>query len=257
MPTSVVDTYSGGIAGETRQMSLNASKIVQKIPEDSTGWNATLPHATGTKLCVGIRYMLKGTANVTGNPVLALGLCNGDDTDNEGNVLNAYGDATTNHAIGIVTKAATFTYTGGPPAYFTASATNGVNVFKKVDTTQTEYNQGGGSVTYYIPGGTGSGNVRGFCAAQLHKTGAAAWTINFVRNDATGQIGDDLTNANFNTLMTDNHGSASVTGYGSLGSYASVTANEASDGNLDCVFCYWDKTAADIIVCDIAVTRIS
>jgi hypothetical protein len=199
-------------------------------------WARTLSiGTTWNVLRVGLRLHMGTTgANITGTPRFFVGLSSG--------TSNIFGDATTTHAVGMVTTIATWQDLGNgyyDPTFFSPA--------KRVNTTLTTGTTFGQSV---IPAPASNAN-RTLCFIDITKGSPNFSFKHFCQSTGTTT---DVSKATFLAQMEASTPSLAQHAY-----YGPQTlaVDEATNGFLDSVCVAWDRAAAAIEICDIAVTRFS
>ena len=188
-----------------------------------------------TTIRVGVRWHMENTgADITGTPLLAVGLCAG--------TTNILGDATTDHWVGGITQAASFTNNAGD-FYF------GTPLFKpakKVNTTLTTGTSfGNGVITTPV---TIANRIPMFI--DITKGSPNFSLRQFILTSGT-ELGD-VTPSEFLGLMESS--TPVRTGY-TFHAAQTIAVDEGTDGFLDSVNIYWDRAAAAVEISDIAVAR--
>lgn len=184
---------------------------------------------------VGLRLHMGTTgADLTGTPRFFVGLSKG--------TTNIFGDSTTDHAVGMVSAAAT--WTNGGTYYYDGSL---FKPAKRVSTTLTVGTTFGQSV---IASPATSAN-RCLCFIDITKGSPNFSFKHFCQATATTT---DVSVATFMAQMEASTPSlAQHTYYGPQ----TLAVDESVDGYLDSVCVAWDRAALAIEICDLAVTRFS
>lgn len=216
---------------------LSNSQFVRAIPFGTT-WN---------KIRIGCRLDITSSGgNITGTPRFAMGLCSGS--------TDIYGDATTTHFVGIRTIEPTWTLTD-TNRYLVNGST--VSPHKKVGTTITAGTAFFGGVQWGIGAGAASAAAdRTQLILEILK-GSPNYTLQTLGwiNPAGTSPPADNSSASFYANM-EGAGNPSGTNH-TFSSANTVAVNEGTDGALDYINFYWDRTTAEIEISDWAVTRIS
>lgn len=200
-----------------------------------TDWNS---------IRVGVRWSMRDSgANLTGTPRCFLGVCSGD--------TNAYGDATTTHAVGVDFNAATWTRAASNYSITPASSLFGA---KRVNTTTTR--TATFSTAWAIGNQSAASNADRTVWVVYITKGSPNFTLQtFYRNTTSIAPPADVSLATFleqiavsgTPIITNHTQSAALT----------LAVDEGTDGDLDHINFHWDRATPEIEICDIAVVRMS
>lgn len=198
--------------------------------------------ATWTKVRFAIRFSFDGSANITGTPLLFMGMCGG--------VVNGYANTYAN-ALGFASISSTWTL-AGTPAYY------GNPLFKarkRLDTTNID---GSNNFSAYL--GAAPASIRNALVVEITK-GSPNFTLNAVCPTTTAGAQTDISELQLVNMMeaaTMAGAAAVVSGYGEAGaSNFSVAMDEAANGYLDCFDIYWDRSTVPLEISNIYHRRIS
>jgi len=213
--------------GSDRRLELGAAEAI-RAPIYLDDW---------TRIRIGLQFSMDGIAsNIFGSPFFAAGVCNGS-----ANVLAA---STSDHVVAVrpadssAVPVPTWTRTAGPPSYFTLN--NGWYAFKRVGSTVSDGIHISGSTVY----------------ANNDTSQRSGWFIDIIKGSPnfTFQVGGPASVAGVQSDLTDTEFSAIMdlpnldaiastkTNYGELGPGGALAVDEVSDGALDHLFVYWDRT---------------
>lgn len=192
---------------------------------------------TWTTIRVGVRWHMDNTgADLTGTPRLAVGMCAG--------TTNIFGDATCDHFVGGLSNAASFTNNAGDFYFGTPLF---VPAKKVVSTLTTGTAFGNGVIT--TPASIAN-RVPMFI--DLTKGSPNFSLRQFILTSGT-DLGD-VSLSDFLGLMESP--APARTGY-TYHAAQTIAVDEATDGYLDSINIAWDRAAAKVQVCDIAVARLA
>jgi len=199
--------------------------------------------ASWTKLRVAVRWsMTDFGANLGSTPELSVGLCSG--------TTNIYKDATTTHFLGMQAFGATWTRATSPVNACYTTGASSIRPMKRVGTTTTTGTSGGNGFNLTAdPTGSSTHRVMTFIDITA---GSPNYTIGGFLWDFGTSV--DVTESDF--LAQAELASPSFTGHVAA-TNATIAANEGTDGALNAVNIYWDRTTPQIEISDIAVARLS
>lgn len=201
--------------GADRRMVLANAEVI-RAPIYLANWNT---------IRIGLRGAFANVSgNITGTPRVAFGVCNGN--------TNGYGAALSDHVVGFRSALATVTYTASAPKR--VDAFGGGTVFKKVDAAIT-VGAASGSNGFF----SADTALRSYVVLEISK-GSPNFTLTVSSPHTGGEISTDVTDSLFSQYME----SAAITptgGYVTTGPSA-MAVSEATDGDLDHIFVYWDRT---------------
>lgn len=212
MPAELI-TY-----GADRRMVLSNGEAI-RAPIYLDNWSV---------LRIGLRCAFSGVSgNITGTPRIAFGVCNGE--------TNGYGAALSDHVVGIRNNLATVVFTAGSPNYINPFSNNFVHVFKRV----------GAVVTTTTPSGplglvSADTTVRSYVGLEITK-GSPNFSLQFTAANTSGEVANDLTDALFTQFMES--GTLLPPGGFTLSTLATLAVDEGTNGVLDHLFVYWDRTS--------------
>ncbi len=206
--------------GSDRRLLLGAAEAVRK-PIYAAGYNT---------IRIGLQCTMDGTlGNLTGTPRLAFGVCSGNS-----NVLAA---ATATHVVGWKNHVATWTDTLSGFRYLVGSSST-QQMFKKINTTETT------ALTSVVAAHKISNDtsVRGCLIIEIKKSASTA--INLICGTT---FAVDTTDQQFQSAMEATTMANALlqlpSGYSNLSTASMFTIDEATNGDLDNIFVYWDRTA--------------
>lgn len=217
-----------------RTISAATERAIQMA---NSQWARTLTiGTTWNVLRVGVRmHMATIGANLTGTPRLFIGMCAG--------TTNIFGDATTTHAVGMVTNASVWTDNAGG-GYFDASFFSPAKRVGSTLSTGTAFGQ-------TLIAAPASAANRNLFFIDITK-GSPNFSFRHF-GQATG-VTTDVSAATFLTQMESVTPSlANHTFYGAQ----TLAVDETADGFLDSVCIAFDRVSTPIEICDLAVTRFS
>lgn len=217
-------TYSGD-----RRLVLSGNEAIRAPIYGALPWAG--------QIRIGLRgSFVNASGDITGTPVLAFGLCRGK----LGN-----GATTPTHVVGVRTQATSFTRSAGPPAYHTIMTSTSMQAFKRVGATLT-------STGLSITGGTGNilfsadTAVRNALFANMTISSSSSMAFKIAGPGTSGSAQHDLTDAEFQAMMEQadlSTVSSVVTGYAATSAGIAFAVNQGTDGVLDNIFVYWDRTS--------------
>lgn len=225
--------------GSDRRMKLAVSEVI-RAPVYGADWNV---------IRIGLRCSFIASATLTGTPRLAFGVCNGG--------VNGYGALSSDHVVGFRTSRSSFAYGATSTGRFQFIGNdNEMSFFKKIDTTVTQTVPSSSSSSGFL---SSDSSVRSVLFLEITK-GSPNFTFQIARpgNSTTGEY--DYTLTEFQQMMEG----------GALSDVGSVVANtvarpltpaalavdEATDGDLDHIFVYWDRSSVPFTF-DIAHRKVS
>lgn len=216
---------------------LSNSQFARAIPFGTT-WN---------KIRIGVKWDITSSGgNLTGTPRFAIGVCSGN--------ANLFGDATTTHFVGIRSNEATWTLTNSN-RYLVNGST--IQPIKKVGTTVTAGTAFFSGVQWGIGAGAASAAAdRTQCIVEITK-GSPNFTIQMLGwiNPGGTSAPADNSDASFYGNM-EGAGNPAATNH-TFSAANTVAVSEGTDGNLDYINMFWDRTTAEIEISDWAVSRLS
>ena len=197
-----------------------------------------------TQIRLGIRLAVNGAATITGTPVLALGVGAG--------VTNKYGDATTDHFFGIKSDSASWSWSSGPPGYYSGIY---LRPTKRVGSTSTNNASVSTAGAFFVGAPTTN---RSALLVDITK-GSPNFTIQIGYCYISSGVQSDVSLANFIEMMEVNALTSLSTVKGGYTNGTSLTqaVDESANGNLNAVQLYWNKSAYPIEICDIAYAKIA
>lgn len=181
-----------------------------------------------TTIRIGLAGAFTGfTGSLAGTPRFAFGVRSGD--------TNGYGAALSDNVLGFRSGQASLTYAAGPPATVNPFASSG-RFFTKIGATITDAAAGGGGNGFFSADST----VRSYVAMEITK-GSPNFSLSLVSVHVSGTISTDVTEALFLTYME----SGALAPGGTYTTYGPTTmaVDETTDGVLDHLFFYWDRTS--------------
>jgi len=213
-------------------ITANSLKNIQMF--NSTWARSVALPSSWSKIRAGVLLYLDPTAftTLTGTPKFTLGFCHG--------TANKVGNPTTDHFVGVQSTSATWPYPGNDgrssdykplvdvastPTYGTAIATNSL----------------------YIPCSASAGSVRNVFFVDITK-GSPNYTFNIFGPIG---IGGDVTVATFLAQMAQSSPSIATHNFFSA---QTMAVDEAGNGLLNAINCYWDHTDYAINICALGVT---
>jgi hypothetical protein len=217
---------------------MNNSRFARPIPF-GTNWN---------KIRIGVRWHMIATANITGTPRLAIGVCSGS--------TNILGDASCTHFVGTRQVETTWTWVDATPDRIWCNGSTWENL-KMVGTTPTlGTSLGLNAVTW----GMGAGNAAAIAADRsiffLDITkGSPNYTLQIF--GLSGVHTTAITDISHETLLIKMEEAVPV-----LTNYQHATArtlavDEGANGVLDHINIMWDRSTPRVEICDIAIGRFS
>lgn len=196
------------------------------------------PHgiAAWQKLRIAMRWSMTDTgATIAGSPIFAVGLCSGD--------TNIFGDATTDHFVGVKTTGATWPRTTpGPPSCYQVYPTQSGKLVGVTWTLATNWLSSAGQAMSDAPNGNR------FCWFIDITKGDPTYTIGGYAN-VTGNAGD-ISEA---TFLTQSNNVVAVMPEHALGNSGTVAVDEDADGVLDHVCVHWNKATPEIEISNLKV----
>lgn len=218
-----------------KRIVLSSSQFVRAIPFGTT-WN---------KIRIGARLDITSSGgNLTGTPRFAMGVCSGN--------TDIYGDATTTHFVGVRSIEATWTLTGSNRYLINGSM---LSPHKKVGTTFTAGTAFFPGVQWGIGAGAASSSAdRTQFILEITK-GSPNFTLQMLGWINTGSAPADNSDLAFYSNM-EASGNPSATNH-TFSAANTVAVSEGTDGNLDYINFFWDRSTAEIEISDWAVSRIS
>lgn len=200
-------------------------------------WARTLTiGTTWNVLRVGVRmHMATIGANLTGTPRLFIGMCSG--------TANIFGDATTTHAVGMLTNTATWLDNAGGGYYDTSFFSPAKRVAAVIST------------------GTSFGQT--LIAAPATAANRNLFFIDITKGSPNfsfrhfGQATGVTTDVSAATFLTQMEASTPSLANHTYSSSQTLAVDEATDGFLDSVCIAFDRVSTPIEICDVAVTRFS
>lgn len=197
---------------------------------------------TWTRVRVGIRFCVRDTGgSLASTPRLFVGLSSG--------TSNLFGDATTQHALGVWTANPSWVRATSPTRYLLGNNPSW-NSVKRVGTTNTTSSTGLPSETYILS--TPETGGRGVQFVDITK-GSPNFTIGaFQRFQFSGGIDVSLTE--FLTQMEV--ASPSLTDH-QFTNASTLAVDEAVDGFFNAVHVYWDRSTPEIEISDLAYARLA
>lgn len=197
---------------------------------------------TWTRVRIGIQLAFNAGANISGTPILAVGLCKG--------TANGFSDPSTDHFLGVVTQGATMTYNAGPTPTLEYSATN---VAKKIGTTLT------------VGSGFGSGFIssdptvnRSFLIVDITK--GSPFTVKWAYPNTIGAGRVDVTDALMIALMeASTFDTSSLSGIlaNTVAQSTTIVIDETTNGHLDSISLNWDRSGTPLEISAVRHKRIS
>lgn len=187
---------------------------------------------TWNEIRVGILVTADGSISISGAPGLWLGLMSG--------TANGVGDVSATHVIGVKPTGASASYNAGPPAYYTGSQWM---AFKKVGTTVTSAAMGG--VNLYL---ASAAPVTQNSALFLQVIKGSPFIIRMAGPNAISAVQANVTAAQVDAVLdlADFTNVASVLANYSTGSWNNLTINEGSDGTINGLNIWWERTSVGI-----------
>lgn len=188
---------------------------------------------------VGLRWhWTQDGANHT--PKLFIGLCSG--------TSNMFGDATTTHAAGVYSNAATFTFAATPNRY---TVGNQWVPAKRVGSTITTGSVMSLGTSTYHADALANAADRDIFLVDIVK-GSPNFTFKIF---ACGTSVADISTATFLAQMEQ--ATPAITNYLGPSAGTTLAVSEGTDGTFDTVNVSWDLTSINVEICDIAVAIIS
>jgi hypothetical protein len=226
------------------------SEVDQRIVlSNSEATRLPLIGSDWTKVRLGVRLSVGASANITGNPRIAIGLCTG--------VADGFGRTATTHFAGVRMSGASFNYTAGPPAYLTASAAGAMVCCKRISGTTTN----GSAVSSAATMLSSSVSSRRSCLFVEITRGSPNFTFQLGAPTTAAAVQTDITLAKFRDQMSWPAWSVVglstwLSGY-NTGSAITLAVDEATYGSLIVPNVYWDQTGAPLEVSDVQLTRLT
>lgn len=185
---------------------------------------------TWTKIRIGLQLSFDAVAaSISGNPLIAFGVCNGSS-----NVLIT---PTSDHVIGFRSMS-NLTHNAGPPAYFTGASTP--DFFKRVGSTVTTVSNAG---TMFYSNAT---SIRSGLFLEITK-GSPNYSFAWGSPNTAGATQSDLTDTEFLAMMQlatfNTAGISGIKANYTVYSTSVLAVNEGTDGALDHIFVYWERTS--------------
>lgn len=220
-------------AVDDKRIQLANSNFARPLPTSLVGaWS---------KIRVGVRCIMDNTgANLVSTPRFFVGLCSGSS--------NLFLDATTTHAVGLVSDDATWTYAAGPPIRY--GALNSFRCGKRVGSTLTTGSAPQTGLQMFADPAT----ANRFMIFVDIQTGSPNYTFGAFLH--TGTTTDDITTTmllNDMPLTTPSRTNHSFNGVGTQ----TLAVNEGTDGVLNHVHVAWDRATPVIEICDLVVARLA
>lgn len=201
-----------------------------------------------TTVRIGLQISCELSAAISGTPQLAFGLSAG--------ASHGFGDPVTTHFVGARPTATSATFGGTAPHYTQLTAWKPC---KKVSGTITDGAAFTGVTTATIP--KASDLVRQIVIVQVTK-GSPNFTVQIVALTNATPIATDMTDTLFVNAMqaADMAGAAAAldgSGYYAASSVVSVAVDEATNGNLDSVDVFWDRTSTPMEISSIRHRKVA
>ena len=189
-----------------------------------------------TKIRIGVRMCINGTASITGSPRFVMGVCSG--TSNPWN----NGSAITTHFVGASSSTASWNLSSG--VYFVNTGSIDWRPTKRVGTAETF----GSNISLLIVPAV-SISKRWMYFLDITK-GSPNFTLSGFSPNGTGAA--DASYADFLATVA-----VEVPSVGSyvFGTSRTLAVDETADGSLDSVCIAWNRTAPTIEVSDLAIVR--
>lgn len=234
MSWSIVERTVG--AETERRFSLGAITAA-RVMGIGTTWN---------QLRIGIlSTMNTPSASISGPPIMAFGVC--------ADTTNLYGEASTDHFVGAIQQLNPFSY-----SYYDATHRYLYGSFyeaKKVGTTQTV---GGGGLAYPVYFGGWPTSERTAVFLEITK-GSPNFTLQMCHKNNLDLV--DCNVAKFRSCMeaVDLAGIRSILGTGghAVGTARTLAVNEGTDGDLNAVALYWERSTPEWEISEVAFRALS
>lgn len=209
---------------------------------NSPGARTMLMGNNWTTARIGLRVCLNdpGAATITGSPVFFMGVCSG--------TVDKYGMASVTHAFGMKVTSASWTRNTGTPNYY---GTLSMFPCKKVLTVETV---GGSAINTTKVISATPASHRTVWVIEVTK-GVPNFTINGVF-PTSAQLAD-ISEATFRTALEDPTLAGCATVLGMSEGTARTQAVSESDGNLDSLGLFWNRTGPTIEVSHAIVARLA
>lgn len=236
MSQTIITRNIGGVDDKRLKMTTGQGK---RLLAYLTSW---------TTVRIGVHWAIDptaGAANITGTPTFFVGLCK--------NTANGYADVTTDHAYGFKHVGASMTYNAnaGNPYYTTGNCV----WTKRVGTTITNSsNVGGPMITANNTARRSVMIIEITKAAPNFSAQAIFPTLN-----TQGGIATDITPLQFEDMMN----AASLTAAGALQSWNApgaatlLAVDETTNGQMNALNIFWDKTAYPLEFCTVRHRKIA
>lgn len=198
---------------------------------------------TWTKIRIGLRLTVPVIASVTGTPNLVIGVCNGTSA--------GFADLLTNNFCGIRTTSGTWVF-GGTPAVDGYNSQVVWKVCKRIAAVLTDHGTGAitGATNTYV---AGTESIRSAVIIQIEK-GSPNYTFRIVVPSSATAGQTDVSDGQFKQFMELD---ASLSSPGSIiTNYTTFVSNntlamDETNGDLDTINIFWDRTAVDCQISDV------
>lgn len=198
-----------------------------------------------SKLRVALRIsMTDSGGNLASTPEFFVGLCSG--------TTNIYKDSTTDHCVGVQTFSSGWTRnTSSFTAWYTSGG-SAIRPIKKVGSTVTN-GSAIGADGLNLPADVTSGTPHRAVYFVDISTGSPNYTVQTYywttgSNFTDWSASDFLTNAELDSPSVSQFGKSAT---------QTIAVNEGTDGTLNAVNVYWDRTTPQIEISDLAVVKLA
>jgi hypothetical protein len=198
-----------------------------------------------TKIRIGMRLSISASANITGNPRLAIGLCT--------SAADGFGRSNTTHFAGVRMSGTAFNYSAGPPAYLTASAAGAFVACKRIGSTTTDGSAVSSAATMIS---SAVASIRSCLFLEITR-GNPNFTFQLGAPTVAAGAQTDVTlwTSMDNPQWSDVSLNSILSNY-NTGNAVALAVDEATYGKLTTVNVYWDKSAMPLEISEIKVTRL-